>query len=253
MSTLQPDIAPLIIGAAGGYGLYRRFGFIYAAIAAGICLAAIPFAYELPAALQRGIAAAIAASVLVGARAPRLKLRDDYPGDEYGVLQATALAGVYAAVNIQIGPARYAVAGWLYWFSYVLTWIVPLAAVRVGIRDRDRELMDVGLALTLVTLVTNKSYLGWARNTWDPIVFGAFLIGAAVVVRRWLDGGPEGERHGFTAARILEKDRDRLSLAGVASTMVQPGSAHAAGPAHTETSSQFGGGRSGGAGGGGSF
>ena len=154
-----------IIGAAGGYGLYRRFGFIYAAIAAGICLAAIPFAYELPAALQRVIAAAIAASVLVGARAPRLKLRDDYPGDEYGVLQATALAGVYAAVNIQIGPARYAVAGWLYWFSYVLTWIVPLAAVRVGIRDRDRELMDVGLALTLVTLLTNKSYFGWARNT----------------------------------------------------------------------------------------
>jgi len=218
-----------------------------------ICLAAIPFAYGLPAALQRGIAAAIAASVLIGARAPRLKLRDDYPGDEYGVLQATALAGVYAAVNIEIGPARYAVAGWLYWFSYVLTWIVPLAALRLGIRDRDRLLIDVSLALTIVSLVTNKEYLGWARNTWDPIVFGVFVIAAAVLVRRWLDSGPGGERHGFTA-RILEKDRDLLALAGVASTVLQPGAAPGARATHTEPApAQFGGGRSGGGGGGDRF
>jgi hypothetical protein len=114
--------------------------------------------------------------------------------------------------------------------------------------------MDVSLVLALVTLVTSKPYLGWARHTWDPIVFGIVLIGVAVAIRRWLDSGPRGERDGWTAARILEKDRAALSVLGVASALVPPGVVSGSpSPGAEPPAPQFGGGRSGGGGGGDGF
>jgi hypothetical protein len=101
--------------------------------------------------------------------------------------------------------------GVFYWCSYGLTWILPLGCLRLGIRDRDRAVMDVSIALAIVPLTTNKAYLGWAGNTWDPMVLGIALIGVAVAVRRWIEKGPGGERHGFT----LDPDRDAQSLLGV--------------------------------------
>src|SRR6202158_1533319 len=40
--------------------------------------------------------------------------------------------------------------------------------------------------------------LGWPRHTWDPILLGFLLMGAALVLRRWLSKGADGERAGFT-------------------------------------------------------
>ena len=119
----------------------------------------------------------------------------------------------------------------------------------MGIRDRDRDLIDVSLVLMLVTLITNKPYLGWARNTWDPIVFGTLLIGVAIAARRWLERGPNRQRRGFTARRILDRDRTARSMLSMASATLPPQTAAHAEPAPPE----FGGGRSGGAGGGGAY
>jgi hypothetical protein len=243
------EIVALLLGAAGGLALYNRFGFVYAALAGAICVAAIPFQYDLPAAIQRVAAAAVAGSVFIAARPRRLRFGDDYPGDDYGHLQAAALAGAYVALNVQLSAGSYAVAGWFYWCTYIVTWILPLAGLRMGIGDRDRELLDVGLVLTLITLLTNKAYLGWARNTWDPIVLGMLLIGGAIAVRRWLERGPGRERRGFTAQRILDKDRTARSMLSMASAALPPQTATHAEPAPAE----FGGGRSGGAGGGAQF
>jgi hypothetical protein len=247
----RPDIAPLVIGAAGGYGLYRRFGFIYAALGGAVCFAAIPFQYDVAPAIQHAVAAAVAGGVFITARSRRLTFGDDYPGDEYGSLQAAAWAGVYAALNLQLNPRPDMARDWFYWGSYAVTWVMPVIGLRLAIRDRDRELLDVGLALTLVTLLTNKSYLGWARNTWDPIVLGTLLIGVAIAARRWLERGPGGERHGFTAQRILDKDRTaRSMLTMVSAALPSPGGAATPGE---PSPSAFGGGRSGGAGGGAEF
>ena len=62
--------------------------------------------------------------------------------------------------------------GMFYWFTYVVTWVLPLVGLRLGVREKDRALMDVSLVMALVTLLTNKPYLGWPRQTWDPIVLG---------------------------------------------------------------------------------
>lgn len=212
----MPGTVALLIGAAGGFGLYRRFGFVYAACGGIFCAAAIPFQLGLSAATQRLLAAATIASVLLVVRSKRLKYRDDYPGDEYGLLQAAALAGMYVVLNVELTD-WYRVDQPFYGYTYALTWALPLAGLALGIREKDRLLMDVSLVLALVSVLTNKAYLGSPQHAWDPCVLGVVLMTMAFAIRRWLSNGPGGERHGFTAARLLERDRAVLSAVGTAS------------------------------------
>jgi hypothetical protein len=246
----RPDITPLLVGAAGGYGLYRRFGFIYAALGGAVCLAAIPFQYDLAPAIQHGVAAAVAGGVFVTVRSRRLTFGDDYPGDEYGSLQAAAWAGVYVALNLQLSPRPYVAHDWFYWGTYAVIWLLPAIGLHLAIRDRDRELLDVSLVMTIVSLVTSKPYLGWSRNTWDPIVLGALSMAIAVAARRWLARGPGGERRGFTAARILDQDRAIRAMLSMASAAVP---SHVGAQQVEPAAPAFDGGRSGGAGGGDTF
>lgn len=242
-----PAVVALAVGVAGGFGLYRRFGFVYATIGSMVCAAAIPFQLDLPATSQRLLAAAVIAFVFVVARSKRLKYKDEYPGDEYGHLQAAALAGVYVVLNVQLTPGWYGVKGWLYWCTYAATWVLPLTGLSLGIREKDRELMDVSLVLALVTLLTNTAYLGTTRHTWDPCVLGVVLIAIALTVRRWLSAGPGGERKGFTSSRLLDRDRALLTHVSTASIVAQPGHA----PSRAEPAApapEFSGGRSGGGG-----
>jgi hypothetical protein len=248
----MPATVALLIGAAGGFGLYRRFGFVYAACGSIVCAAAIPFQLDFSATTQRVLAAATIASALFVARSKRLKYRDDYPGDEYGTLQAAAWAGVYVVLNVQLTD-WYKVDRVFYWCTYAVTWALPLAGLALGIREKDRVLIDVSLALVLVSVLTNRAYLGSPQHAWDPCVLGVILMAMAFAIRRWLSNGPGGERHGFTAARLLERDRAVLSAVGTASGFVRPGATERA-PSRVEPApSDFDGGRSGGGGASGSF
>jgi uncharacterized membrane protein YgcG len=113
--------------------------------------------------------------------------------------------------------------------------------------------MDVSLVLALVSVLTNKAYLGSQQHAWDPCILGVVLMTMAFAIRRWLSNGPGGERHGFTAARLLERDRAVLSAVGTASGFVRPGATEGA-PSRVEPApSDFDGGRSGGGGASGSF
>ena len=249
-----PAVVALLIGSAGGFGLYRRFGFLYAAFAGVICAAAIPFQFHLDPAAQRTIAAATIAVVFLVVRPKRLQYGDDHPGNEYGDLQAAALAGVYLTLNLHLTGYEQHTAGWFHWLTYVAIWALPIAGIGVGARDRDRELIDVSAVLMLLTLLTNKAYLGWPRHTWDPIVLGVLLMAIAVGVRRWLSAGPGGERRGFTAARLLERDRAMVSRVSIAASLGQPGVGTAINtPGTAPPAEPFGGGRSGGGGGGDRF
>ncbi len=248
------DMAALLVGAAGGFGLYRHFGFVYAALGAIACVAAMPFPLDLSVAAERLLSALAGALVLKIVRSKRFRYRDDYTGDEWAWLQAAAFAAIYVALNVHLpwdsyrGQAK----GLFYWSTYAGIWILPFAGLALGVREKDRALLDVGLGLALATLITNKAYLGWPRHTWDPIVLGVALVAIAVVVRRWLASGPGGARNGVTPKRLLEKDRKLLSVAGTASSVIAPRPGTAP-PGSVSPEPAFRGGRSGGGGGGGSF
>jgi hypothetical protein len=254
-----PFIVGLCVAAAGGLGLYLRFGFVWAALGGMCCLAAIPFQISDSPATGRAAAAVLVAAVFAITRVQRTRHGDEWPGDEYGVLQAAALCGVYFVLNVRVlswSDYRFlflfedqSVYGWFYWLTWVLTWILPAVGLVLGIRDKDRPLLIVSVAMAIVTLTTNKPYLGWERHTWDPMLLGVALIAVALGVRRWLSGGRDAARHGFTATSIVVGNDPVLSVLSAAPF---PMKAHAHTPAPPAPSG-FDAGRSGGAGGGGSF
>ncbi|HEX5000675.1 MAG TPA: hypothetical protein VFY29_20795 [Terriglobia bacterium] len=258
-----------VVGAVAAVAVYLRFGYVYAVIASIVCLAAAPFQIGVPETAARALASCVLAVIFVVARSMKRQAGHDFPGDEYSAIQAVAWAGVYGFLNLHLasfansvrflglgpalsGPAPPA-ARVFYWFTFGAIWAIPIAGIYLALRSRDRALLDVNLLLALVTLATNKPYLGAERQTWDPILLGLLLIGAAVIIRRWLASGPARERSGFTAERILAGDKRALEILATASVALDS-ARQASGPAPGPPDHfQGGGGRSGGAGAGGEF
>jgi hypothetical protein len=254
----------LLIGAAGGLAIYGRFGLVYAAAGAMACAAMIPFQLHFSSTIRHLLAAAILASAFIVVRAKRLRYQDDYPGDDYGLLQAAAWAGLYITLNLQLTGApfdrwfhgsTYAMAAsridrFFYWTTYVTTWVLPVVGLRLGIREKDRPLIDVSLAMALVTLLTNRAYLSRPQHTWDPIMLGLFLMAVALATRRWLSQGPDGQRGGFTPERVLSTDSAVVTLLSAASVKFQHG---VPSPEPDPVKSDFDGGRSGGGGASGTY
>jgi hypothetical protein len=243
--------AMLTAGAIGSLGLYLRFGFVYAGIAAIACTAMIPFPLLHSPMTQRGFAAAILACIFLIARRYHLIHGDEFPGDDYAVFQTAAWAGLYVAVNLHMRFSGIPT-GRFYWATYAMIWIFPIAGLRMGIRNRDRLLMDVSAAMALVTLATTKAYLGLQHQSWDPILAGLLLMGTAIVIRRWLASGPDGERYGFTPVRTLSRHARLMTVVSTASAAFQPQPSSPS-PEPAAARPHFEGGRSGGAGASGEF
>ena len=237
------------IGAIGSLLLYGRFGFVYAGIAAIACAAMIPFPLAHEPATQRMFAGAILAGIFLVAHRYHRIHGDEFPGDDCAVFQAAAWAGLYVALNLQMTSAGITT-GRFYWATYALIWILPIAGLRIGIRNRDRLLMDVSAAMALATLITNKAYLGGEPQSWDPILLGLLLMGTAIVIRRWLASGPNGERYGFTPVRTLSKHDRLMTVVSTVSAAFQP---QPPSPEPAAAKPHFEGGRSGGAGASGEF
>jgi hypothetical protein len=249
-----PFFAALIAGAVAAFAVYLRFGYIYAAIISMFCISVAPYATEWSHATQRLVAAGLLAVVFVGARRKSGENQNEFPGDEYRTIQAAAWLGIYVSLNVQLASIRSIfftseVSGSIYWVTFVLIWILPPIGIFLGVRDRDRALLDVNIVLALVTLATNKPYLHLQRQTWDPILFGLLLIGVAVGLRRWL---AKGDQNGFTSARILLSDKRGLAVVATASAALHSIPQPAA-PAQPDRGFHGEGGRSGGAGATGSF
>jgi hypothetical protein len=134
----------------------------------------------------------------------------------------------------------------------VLIWCLPPLILARGVRQKDRLIIAAGAVTTVLTLVTNKPYLGWQRHTWDPILLGIALTGVALLLRRWLALGPGGVRHGFTAERLSGKDNHAMSVGSAVLGLVTPQSITPA-PQPTDPEFRFDGGGSGGGGAGGDF
>ena len=235
------------VAALAGLLAYVRYGYVYAAIGGMVCAALVPFQPNLSATASRSIAAGVFACGFVIARSMRARDEEQWPSDDYASIQAGAWLGLYIALNVKIGFDS--ITGAFYWFTYAMTLVLPAVGLVVSLRERDRALLDVSIVIAIATLVTNKPYLGWPRHEWDPIVLGVVLLAVVFGVRRWLSAAPDGHRRGITTTKEGPDQRALLTLLSAV-----PFGTHPHAPASSQASpSTFDGGRSGGAGGGGTF
>jgi uncharacterized membrane protein YgcG len=214
---------------------------------------------------QRLIVAGFYAIGLGVVFAVRSRHRFDYLDEAYSLAEAMLWLGIYLAINLKILslelPAQRWIGGWddsalfarpFYWTTWVLIWCLPPIVLVRGVRQKDRFVIAVGAIMAVLTLVCNKPYLGWVRHTWDPMILGVLLTGVAIFLRRWLAGGPDGIRHGFTAARLSGKDKQWMNVGAIVLGQISPQSitpsAQPTGPDF-----RFGGGQTGGGGAGGEF
>jgi uncharacterized membrane protein YgcG len=116
-----------------------------------------------------------------------------------------------------------------------------------GVRQKNRPVIAAGLIVAVLTLISNKPYLGWPRHTWDPMLLGVLLTGVAVFVRRWLDRGLGRQRNGYTAERLSGKDEHSIGTASAVFGLITPSSITPVAQTNNQ-GVRFGGGSSGGGG-----
>lgn len=234
--------------------VYRRFGFVYAAVAAVACATFVIFDLQQSDTFRRLFSSILLLTIFFFARERRQDHEWDFPADTYAVVEAVAWGALYLVANLKISPWLSQPDGYaaFYWATYISIWLLPAAGLWLAIRDRHRLMLDLNIVLAIVTLSSNKPYLGAVQRPWDPIAFGVMLVVVSIVLRRWIASGPHGARRGFVAHRLLESEKAKLSLAGSA-TVLAPGAPAPSTRAAEPPPPSFGGGRSGGAGASGTF
>jgi hypothetical protein len=240
--------------------IWHRFGLWYTFFAAMAFAACVPHYWTPSHSVQHVLIAGIYAAGLLVVGRVRARHRFDFLDGTYSVAEALLWLGIYLAINLKISalalpmywlsPDLHAGAEFwngFYWTTWVLTWCLPMLVLARGIGLKDRFVMGVGAVVAVLTLVSNKPYLGWERHTWDPMLLGVFLTGIALYVRRWLSQGAGGVREGFTAARLSGRDKRWLDAGSSALSFVMPQSL-TPGPQPSGTDVRMGGGASGGGG-----
>ena len=251
-------------GAVFSLWIWRRFGLSYAFLAAMIFAVFLPGYWTSSQAAQHVIVAVFYAVGLIWITAVRSPHRFDYLDGAYSLVEAFLWLGIYLAINLKISSSNLHPHWWgggtraatefarpFYWTTWVLIWCLPPVVLARGVRQKDRFVLAVGAIAAVLTLVSNKPYLGWQRHSWDPMLLGILLSGVALFLRRWLAHGSGGIRHGFTAARLSGKDKQWMNAS---SAVLGLGSPQSIAPPQTSSPDfRFGGGASGGGGAEGDF
>jgi hypothetical protein len=179
------------------------------------------------------------------------------------VVLLAAVAAIYVALNVYsldnglletlrpLAPRRIAPSGVLFAGAAVATAVLPLGVLAWGWRSRRTVLLDAGIVLVALSLVTLRYYVHIAPLWTVLLVSGATLVTLALAVERALRRVPGSERAGFTTDALFSDDRGQkvLQVVAVAGTLTPAAGA----PASAEKSFVPGGGASGGAGASGKF
>jgi len=178
------------------------------------------------------------------------------------VILAVALAGLYAAVHLgsweaqaieEIGERHQSAppgGDLLWWLALGATALMPVILLALGLRGRRYPLLLLGAATAVASLVTLRWYVHLAPLWVVLTASGAVLMAIVFALRRYLESGPNEERHGFTAAPLFQDPaRLRLLEAGAAVLTLAP----EARTIHEEPKFEGGGGQFGGGGASGQF
>lgn len=226
-------IAVSALFALAALGIYRRFGYLYAALIGIFALGVIPFQLSASPVTQRLMLLCVLCLIFVFSRISEKAVREDFQKERNTTLEACLLAAIYLTINLQIlglmglihkdasvvhfHPELFP--PYIYWSSYVLTFILPAVGIYWGLKSRRRLILNAGLVMACLTLATNKSYLGMTRYAWDPAIMGSVLIGLYILISRRLASAPDKRRYGFTAEEILKPEDYGVSLTDVAAAL----------------------------------
>ncbi len=179
------------------------------------------------------------------------------------VVLLAAVAAIYVALNIYsldhdllrtlrpLAPQRVVPSAVVFAGAAVATAVLPLGVLAWGWRSRRTVLLDAGIVLVALSLVTLRYYMHIAPLWAVLLISGATLVALALAVERALRRAPGGEQAGFTSEALFSDDRGQKALQVVAVAGTLTPAAAAAAPA--ERSFVPGGGASGGAGASGKF
>jgi uncharacterized membrane protein YgcG len=258
----SPNAMESLIPAAGAIAslwIWHRFRLPYAPLAALIFVAGLPGDWTSSHAAQHAIVVAFYTAGLIAVIAVRARHRFTYLDEGYSTTEALLWLGIYLAINLQLSSPTLLGQWWdssrtttefarpFYWATWVLTWCLPPLALARGLRLKDRWIIAVGTILAILTLVTNKPYLGWKPNNWDPMLLGILLIGVAVLIRHRLANAAGEIRRGFTARRLSGRDKTWMNAGVTALGFVTPNLVTPS-PQPASPEVHFGGGDSGGGG-----
>jgi len=258
----EPDRMEVLVPATGAVvslWMWRRFGFPYAFLAAMIFVVWLPGYWTSSPTAQHVIVASFYVAGLIAVAAVRSRHRCTYLDARYSFVEALLWLGIYVAINLQLSSVDLLGQWWgepgtanefsrpFYWATWALIWCLPPAVLARGLPRKDRFVIAVGGVVAVLTLITNKPYLGWQRHTWDPMLLGALLMATGIVIRRWLAAGTGGVRHGFTGRRLSGKDKAWLNAGAAAMGVLSPQPITPS-PQTGSSEVHFGGGDSGGGG-----
>jgi len=169
-------------------------------------------------------------AVVAGLAACRLDTASWAPSHRLGaaVVVVAGIGAIYAAVNafsmdehliekldlFSPDPAadRPAPSRMLFALSAVATAVVPLAVLAWGARSRRTFVLDTGIVLAALSLVTLRHYVHLAPLWTVLIVAGAALVVMALMVERALRRAPDREIAGFTAEPLFSDERRQHAL-----------------------------------------
>ena len=197
------------------------------------------------------VGALLIPACLKAARAPHLA-----PSHRRGsvIVGAVAIVALYAAAHVWSFDQRLIEGAHDFnapsnplpfrWLSILTTALLPPLFLGLGWRHREPLLLYSGLLLIGVSIATIRLYHSVLPLSFALILIGASCLGLALGVRRWLRGGQQGERDGFTADPLFDDtNRTEAIQAVVAVASFTPAAQPAAArPAFEGGGGSFGGG-----------
>jgi hypothetical protein len=179
------------------------------------------------------------------------------------VVLLSGVAAIYVALNVYsleqgwlewlrpLAPQRLAPSTFLFAGAAVATAVLPLVILAWAWQSRRAVLLDAGIVLLALSLVTLRYYVHVAPLWAVLIVSGTALVALALAIERALQRVPGRERAGFTTDAMFSDDRGQqvLQILPVVGTLTPAGAA----PAPAEKGVVPSGGASGGGGASGQF
>ena len=172
------------------------------------------------------------------------------------VLTVVGIGAVYAAANVysldegslehlaRIAPSRGDLPGGARLAAAAATALLPLAVLAWGLRSRRTFLLDTGIVLLALSLVTARQYVHVAPLWVVLVLAGALLVVLALAVERALRRARSGEIAGFTADPLFSDERRQqvLQIVPVVTPFTPEARAPAPDPGFAGEGGRFGGG-----------